>query len=78
MRALRKELEEKDVEMAAEGEEAPKKKKVVKKNPVPFVWHSTGLEPTLLEQYRQQEAEMHAADKLVADTEVRFAFLRLV
>ena len=62
------ELEEKE-EMAVDGEE-PKKKKVVKKTNIPFVWTSTGLDPTVLEQYRQQEAEMHAADKLVADTEV--------
>jgi heat shock 70kDa protein 4 len=66
--AYTEELEEKE-EMAVDGEE-PKKKKVVKKNNIPFIWHSTGLDPTVLEQYRQQEAEMHAADKLIADTEV--------
>ncbi|KIP06106.1 hypothetical protein PHLGIDRAFT_128463 [Phlebiopsis gigantea 11061_1 CR5-6] len=65
------ELEEKEAEMAVDGEEAPKKKKVVKKIPVPFVWHGTSLDTSILEQYRQQEAEMHAADKLVADTEDR-------
>ncbi|GJE90018.1 HSP70-domain-containing protein [Phanerochaete sordida] len=65
------EIEEKE-EMVVDGsEEAPKKKKVLKKNPVPFIWHSTSLDPTVLEQYKQQEAEMWAADKLVADTEDR-------
>lgn len=69
--AYTEEIEEKE-EMAVDGaEEAPKKKKVVKKNPVPFVWHSTSLDPTILEQYKQQEIEMWTADKLVADTEDR-------
>ncbi|EKM54817.1 uncharacterized protein PHACADRAFT_258936 [Phanerochaete carnosa HHB-10118-sp] len=69
--AYTEELEEKD-EMVVDGaEEPPKKKKVLKKSPVPFVWHSTSLDSTVLEQYRQQEAEMWAADKLIADTEDR-------
>ena len=55
--------------MTVDGEE-PKKKKVVKKTPIPFLWSSTSLDPTVLEQYKQAEAEMHAADKLIADTEV--------
>lgn len=71
--AYTEEIEERDDGMAVDGEEAPKKKKVVKKNPVPFVWTSTSLDNSLLEQYKQQEAEMHAADKLVMDTEVRKA-----
>ncbi len=56
--------------MAVDGEEQPKKKKIIKKHDVPFVWSSSTLDPTVLEQYKQQEAEMHAADKLVMDTEV--------
>lgn len=66
--AFTEEIEEKE-EAAVDGEE-PKKKKVVKKNNVPYVWAATSLEPSLLEQYKQQEAEMWAADKLVMDTEV--------
>ena len=66
--AFTEEIEEKE-EAAVDGEE-PKKKKVVKKNNVPYVWAATSLEPSLLEQYKQQEADMWAADKLVMDTEV--------
>ena len=56
----------------AEGEPAPpKKKRVVKKKDVPFVWGSTSLEPSVLNQFKELEAQMHAADKLVMDTEVR-------
>ncbi|KAI0686744.1 HSP70-domain-containing protein [Cytidiella melzeri] len=65
------EFEEKEEAMAVDGEEAPKKKKVVKKVPVPFVWASTSLDTSILEDYKQAEAEMHAADKLVMDTEDR-------
>ena len=69
--AYTEELEEKEVDtMTVDGEEAPKKKKVVKKIPVPHVWHGTSLDPSIVDQYKQQEAEMYAADKLVADTEV--------
>lgn len=76
--AYTEELEEKEVEgMAVDGEEAPKKKKVVKRVPVPHVWQSTSLDPTVIEQYRQQEAEMYAGDKLVADTEVSFRLCAL-
>ncbi|KAI0088088.1 HSP70-domain-containing protein [Irpex rosettiformis] len=69
--AYTEEIEEREETMVVDGEEAPKKKKIVKKVPVPFVWASTSLETSLLEQYKQTEAEMHAADKLVADTEDR-------
>ena len=58
-------------------QEPPKKKRVVRKKDVPFVWASTSLDPSVLEQYKQQEAEMHAADKLVMDTEVSLSFQRL-
>ena len=69
------EIEEKEeTPMAVDGEpEAPpKKKKVVKKTDVPFVWGSTALDKSVVDVLREQEAEMHAADKLVVDTEVRF------
>jgi len=73
--AYTEEIEEKEeTPMAVDGEPeaAPKKKKVVKKTDVPFVWGSTSLDSALVESLREQEAEMHAADKLVVDTEVRF------
>ena len=55
----------------AEGEAAqPKKKKVVKKHEVPFVWGHSGLDASIIAQFRELEAQMHAADKLVFDTEV--------
>ncbi|KAI0699889.1 heat shock protein 70 [Cerioporus squamosus] len=72
--AYTEEIEEKE-EMqvdGAEGEAAqPKKKKVVKKKEVPFVWGHTGLDPSVIAQFRELEAQMHAADKLVRDTEER-------
>ncbi|KAI0762180.1 heat shock protein [Trametes elegans] len=58
----------------AEGEAAqqqPKKKKIVKKKEVPFVWGSTSLDPAVVERYKELEAQMHASDKLVRDTEER-------
>ncbi|OBZ70843.1 Heat shock protein hsp88 [Grifola frondosa] len=65
-------VEEKEVEdsMQVDGE-APKKKRVVKKVDVPFVWGSTSLDTSIVEKYKEQEAQMHAADKLVMDTEER-------
>ena len=65
-----KEKEEKPMIVDGEPEAAPKKK-VMKKTDVPFVWGSTSLDKTIIETLREQEAEMHAADKLVVDTEVR-------
>ena len=61
-----------DVDGAPEGAPPPpppKKKKHVKKIPIPFITSTTSLDPTLLEKYKEQEAQMHAADKLVMDTE---------
>ncbi|KAK7692144.1 hypothetical protein QCA50_003763 [Cerrena zonata] len=69
--AYTEELEEREETVTVEGEEQTKTKKVVKKKDVPFVWSNTSLDGSILEQFRQQEAEMHAADKLVADTEDR-------
>jgi heat shock 70kDa protein 4 len=76
--AYTEEVEEKEEPAAApmegvEGAEAPappKKKKIVRKKDVPFVAGGTALDKSVLERYTAQEAEMHASDKLVADTEV--------
>lgn len=64
------EEEEQPMQVDGEPEQQPKKKKKVKKVDVPFVWGSTSLDPSVLEKLKEQEAEMHAADKLVMDTEV--------
>ncbi|EIW63665.1 heat shock protein [Trametes versicolor FP-101664 SS1] len=72
--AYTEEIEEREeVAMQVDGAEAepPKKKKVVKKKDVPFVWSGTSLDPTIVEQYKEAEAQMYAADKLVMDTEER-------
>jgi len=77
--AYYEEIEEKEDTMevdAKEVEAAPKKKKVVKKREVPVVTGYTSLEPSILNNMKELEASMHAADKLVKDTEVRF-FIRL-
>jgi heat shock 70kDa protein 4 len=71
--AYTEEVEEREeASMAVDGEpEAPpRKKKVIKKVDVPFVWGSTGLDKQLVDQFKEQEAQMHANDKLVVDTEV--------
>ena len=47
-----------------------KKKRIVKKIPVPLVTKNTSLDKAVLESYKEKESEMHAADKLVQDTEV--------
>ena len=70
------EIEEKEEAMNVDGEEQIKKKKIVKKKDVPFVWSTTSLDSSIVEQLKQQEADMHAADKLVADTEVSFGSIR--
>ncbi|KAL0957003.1 hypothetical protein HGRIS_003104 [Hohenbuehelia grisea] len=49
----------------------PKKKKFIKKKDIRFITGTNGLEKEILEKYREQEAQMHAADKLVMDTEDR-------
>ncbi|KAF4566317.1 adenyl-nucleotide exchange factor sse1 [Pleurotus pulmonarius] len=60
-----------DVDPPADGAPAvpPKKKKIVKKKEIKFVTGTSSLDKTILEQYREQEAQMYAADKLVQDTE---------
>jgi heat shock protein 4 len=75
------EIEEKDDAMEVdakeggkEGEAVPKKKKVVKKKEVPVVTGYGSLEASVLNSFREQEASMHAADKLVKDTEVSYFY----
>ncbi|KZT04185.1 heat shock protein 70 [Laetiporus sulphureus 93-53] len=65
------EVEEKEEPMKVDGEEQMKKKKITRKKEVPFVWSSTSLDPSIVEKLKEQEAQMHAADKLVMDTEDR-------
>jgi len=65
------EREETPMTVDGEPEAPPKKKKVVKKTDVPFVWGSAALDKSIVETLREQEAEMHAGDKLVVDTEDR-------
>ena len=48
-----------------------KVKKQVRKADLPIVGGGTSLDSTLKELYKEKEAEMTVADKLVADTEDR-------
>jgi len=66
------EIEEKE-EMQVDGEssEPPKKKKVVKKNAVPYVAGYGGLDASVVDRYKEKELTMYSNDKLVQDTEVR-------
>ncbi|KAI0001358.1 heat shock protein [Russula compacta] len=66
------EVEEKE-EMQVDGEssEPPKKKKVVKKNPVAYVVGYGGFDPSIVDKYREKELTMYSNDKLVQDTEER-------
>lgn len=66
------EVEEREESMQVDGEtEAkPKIKKIIKKKEIPFVSGSSSLDASIVERYREQEAQMHASDKLVMDTEV--------
>jgi heat shock protein 4 len=62
-----------DVDATAEGAPAPppKKKRVVKKKDIPFVATNTSLDKSIVEKCKEEESQMHAADKLVMDTEDR-------
>ena len=72
------EVEEKeeamDVDPPAEGAAPPKKKRIVRKKEIPFVATNTSLDKSVVEALREQENQMHAADKLVYDTEVSIDF----
>jgi len=67
-----------DVEPSAEGAAppAPKKKRVVRKKEINFETKDTSLDKSIVESYREQESQLHAADKLVMDTEVRSLLIR--
>ncbi|KAF9234306.1 HSP70-domain-containing protein [Melanogaster broomeanus] len=58
-----------DVDGDAAPAEAPAKKRKVKKIDVPFTTLATSLDPAVLKKFKEQEAQMHAADKLDQDTE---------
>ncbi|KAJ7363774.1 heat shock protein 70 family [Mycena albidolilacea] len=61
-----------DVDPAAEGAAPPApKKKRVKKRELPFVASTSSMDKATVEALREQENAMHAADKLVMDTEDR-------
>ncbi|KAG6837011.1 hypothetical protein H0H93_016473 [Arthromyces matolae] len=60
-----------DVDGAEQPPVPPKKKRTVKKKDVPFVTGSSSLDKSIIESLREQENAMHAADKLVMDTEDR-------
>ncbi|KAF7377707.1 Heat shock protein [Mycena sanguinolenta] len=61
-----------DVDPAADGAAPPPpKKKRVKKKDVAFVASTSSLDKAAIEALREQENAMHAADKLVMDTEDR-------
>ncbi|CAG8522839.1 5513_t:CDS:2 [Paraglomus occultum] len=49
----------------------PKKKKLVKKNDLPVVSCTAGLDKKAISQYRELEGQMLASDKLVIDTETQ-------
>ena len=59
---------------AAAVQQPPKKKKIVKKKEIPFTTTYRSLEKASLDDYREKENQMHAADKLVQDTEVSVMF----
>jgi heat shock protein 4 len=60
-----------EVDGAVEGAPPPAPKKKKTKKEVPFVASTSSLNSTALEKLKEQEAQMHAADKLVMDTEDR-------
>ena len=68
-----------DVDGSAEGAASvppPKKKRIVKKKEIPIISTNSSLDKSVVESYRELESQLHAADKLVMDTEVsnRFFF----
>ncbi|GLB45075.1 putative heat shock protein 70 family protein [Lyophyllum shimeji] len=69
------EVEEKEEPAAMDVDQAeptpPKKKRIVRKKDIPFVTTSTSLDKARLEQWKEQENQMYASDKLVMDTEER-------
>ncbi|KAG2365390.1 heat shock protein 70 family [Suillus spraguei] len=68
--AYTEDVEEREEAMEVDGE-APKKKRVVKKNEILFSTRTSSFDPSVVDKLKELEAEMHAADKLVMDTEDR-------
>ena len=69
-----------DVDGAADSAAPPApapKKRVVKKKEIRIVATNSSLDKSIVESYRELESQMHAADKLVIDTEVSTLFLFL-
>lgn len=66
------EVEEREEAMQVDGEPdaKPKTKRIIKKKEIPFIFGATSLDNSIIEQFKEQEAQMHASDKLVMDTEV--------
>lgn len=64
-----------DVDPPAEAPVAPKKKRIVRKKEIPFIATNSSLDKTTVDSLREKEADMHSADKLVMDTEVKYPFL---
>ncbi|KAF8840895.1 HSP70-domain-containing protein [Paxillus ammoniavirescens] len=60
-----------DGDVAQPPAEPPKRKRVVKKIDIPFKAFASSLDSSVLEKLKEEEAQMHAADKLVQDTEDR-------
>lgn len=57
-------------EAAPAAQQPPKKKRIVKKKEIPFTTSYKSLSKAVLDELREKENQMHAADKLVQDTEV--------
>ena len=66
--AYYEETEEKEEMVEVDGNQVPKKKKVVNKKSLPFVVGTTSLDQSILNALKENENQMHAADKLVNDT----------
>lgn len=62
------EIEEREEKMDVDGAEAPKKKRIVRKKDLAFVVGTSSLDASTINSLRELENQMHASDKLVADT----------
>lgn len=70
------EKEEPPANMEVDGTEAakPKKKRTIKKKDLAFVVGTSSLDSSIVNSLRETENNMHAADKLVMDTEVSLLY----
>jgi heat shock 70kDa protein 4 len=73
----REEAMQVDGEGDAEAKPKTKTKRIIRKKEVPFVSSASSMDSSLLEQFKEQEAQMHSSDKLVMDTEVIILLYRL-